>query len=287
MTRTIDKIETLGNNKFLVTASLEAFTYDFEVDGSAINTYINEMCGTKLIQGIEDTVKETVEPVYEIIDQFNAHSCFSLYLDFIADQRKQGFLDRSYGGSDWEDGAVCVTLKNAPIAFLSFGKRKWGHSYYTTGAFVLPKYRRCGIHAKMYDLLKDHVKSNGYLSIESTVHVNNEASRKSMEKQGRKLTGYFYKEELVSWNLPLQEEEVIVPTTTDALAENSSKRAGTPRRARPQYWTRAECTVHETIMEIENLGAHPLLTECVQLLSMAKDKLSDWVDRPYHEFNQL
>lgn len=41
------------------------------------------------------------------------------------------------------------------------------------------------------------------------------------------------------------------------------------------------------ILKIEKIGAHPKLTECVELLSQAKDALSDFVDENTKEEDAL
>lgn len=51
-----------------------------------------------------------------------------------------------------------------------------------------------------------------------------------------------------------------------------------PRRARIDLLTPEELSIYNIIGEIEKLGAHPLLTGTVVLLSDARYKLADWVD---------
>jgi len=42
--------------------------------------------------------------------------------------------------------------------------------------------------------------------------------------------------------------------------------------------TPEERTISDAIRKVENLGADPLLTDCVVLLDEAREKLSQWVD---------
>lgn len=51
-----------------------------------------------------------------------------------------------------------------------------------------------------------------------------------------------------------------------------------PRRIRIDLFTPEEKALFDMVGEIEKLGAHPLLTDCVVLLGDARGKLSDWVD---------
>lgn len=51
-----------------------------------------------------------------------------------------------------------------------------------------------------------------------------------------------------------------------------------PRRNRFDLMTPEEKSIYEMVGEVEKLGAHPLLTDCVVLLDEARAKLADWVD---------
>lgn len=51
-----------------------------------------------------------------------------------------------------------------------------------------------------------------------------------------------------------------------------------PRRIRLELMTPEELAIFNMVGEIEKLGAHPLLTDVVVLLSEARSKLADWVD---------
>jgi len=51
-----------------------------------------------------------------------------------------------------------------------------------------------------------------------------------------------------------------------------------PRRASINLLTPEELKIYNLIGEIENLGAHPLLTDVVVLLGDARNKLADWVE---------
>lgn len=51
-----------------------------------------------------------------------------------------------------------------------------------------------------------------------------------------------------------------------------------PRRSRMDHWIPAETAIHHALVAVENLGAHPQLTEVVCMLSEARRKIADWHD---------
>ena len=51
-----------------------------------------------------------------------------------------------------------------------------------------------------------------------------------------------------------------------------------PRRSKLWKYTAEEAAIRSAILLVEEMGAHPLLTEAVILLGQAKDKVSDFVD---------
>jgi hypothetical protein len=53
---------------------------------------------------------------------------------------------------------------------------------------------------------------------------------------------------------------------------------GHPRRNRIDLYTPAETAISEAIRAVEDAGAHPLLTEAVQLLTWAKNRVADFVE---------
>lgn len=53
-----------------------------------------------------------------------------------------------------------------------------------------------------------------------------------------------------------------------------------PRRIQLQQNIPEELHIRAALIQVEQLGAHPLLTECVILLGQAREKLADWVDLP-------
>jgi len=52
------------------------------------------------------------------------------------------------------------------------------------------------------------------------------------------------------------------------------------RRNRLDLNTPAEIAIRAAVDAVEEAGAHPMLTEGVNLLQQAREKLADWVELP-------
>lgn len=55
---------------------------------------------------------------------------------------------------------------------------------------------------------------------------------------------------------------------------------GHPRRNRIDLYTRAERAIRDAILEVESAGCHPLLTQAVNLLGEAQNRVADFVELP-------
>jgi hypothetical protein len=53
-----------------------------------------------------------------------------------------------------------------------------------------------------------------------------------------------------------------------------------PRRCYIDKLTPAEKAIYDALVAVEAVGADPLLTEVSELLSQARSKMADYVDRP-------
>ncbi len=62
--------------------------------------------------------------------------------------------------------------------------------------------------------------------------------------------------------------------------EPQKDESGTPRRNQIFRLTPAEVDIYNVMQRIEKLGAHPLLTETINALSEARERLADWVELP-------
>jgi hypothetical protein len=51
-----------------------------------------------------------------------------------------------------------------------------------------------------------------------------------------------------------------------------------PRRASVPHMVPAELAIRDALVSVEKAGAHPLLTDAVNLLSQAREKVADFVD---------
>lgn len=54
---------------------------------------------------------------------------------------------------------------------------------------------------------------------------------------------------------------------------------GIPRRSNMLRWIPAEKATSDLTQQVESLGAHPLLTDAVVLLSQVRDKIADWAEQ--------
>lgn len=53
----------------------------------------------------------------------------------------------------------------------------------------------------------------------------------------------------------------------------------TPRRNYMPEWSEQETGIYNLIQQIEKLGAHPLLTDVINHLEQAKERLADWIEK--------
>ena len=51
-----------------------------------------------------------------------------------------------------------------------------------------------------------------------------------------------------------------------------------PRRAYVQKWTSAEQSIKQAVQDVEAAGCHPLLTDAINLLHQAFEKVADFTD---------
>lgn len=54
---------------------------------------------------------------------------------------------------------------------------------------------------------------------------------------------------------------------------------GIPRRCRIDLFTPAEIAIRNAVLEVENAGCDPLLTDAVVRLQQAKEKVADFVEK--------
>lgn len=54
-----------------------------------------------------------------------------------------------------------------------------------------------------------------------------------------------------------------------------------PRRSTINHNSIEELKIRDAVNSVENLGAHPLLTDAVILLGQAKDKVSDYLENHF------
>lgn len=58
-----------------------------------------------------------------------------------------------------------------------------------------------------------------------------------------------------------------------------SEEYGIPRRCRIDLLTPAELAIRAAVLKVEEAGCDPLLTDALVLLTQAKEKVADFIDR--------
>lgn len=61
---------------------------------------------------------------------------------------------------------------------------------------------------------------------------------------------------------------------------------GFPRRNRMDLWTPAEKAIYDAVQAVEAAGCDPLLTDAVNLLQEARDKVADFVEGKKKRYDQ-
>lgn len=61
--------------------------------------------------------------------------------------------------------------------------------------------------------------------------------------------------------------------------KNLLQHAGIPRRNQCNLMTDAERAIYLAILEVDRIGADPLLREAIELLKKAREKVGDFVDK--------
>jgi hypothetical protein len=74
---------------------------------------------------------------------------------------------------------------------------------------------------------------------------------------------------LREWNKQKAQGEIKMQTVNDI-----------PRRIRMDCWTPAERAIAAAMQAVEESGCHPLLTDAVELLAQARNKVADFVELP-------
>lgn len=96
---------------------------------------------------------------------------------------------------------------------------------------------------------------------------------------------------LVGTSLPTELVLCIAHCTTwdvyRALRRPDAGDDNVPRRNRVDWWTPAEAAIQAAVDAVEAAGAHPLLTDAVNLLSQARGKVADFVDGGHGGMGQV
>jgi GNAT superfamily N-acetyltransferase len=78
-----------------------------------------------------------------------------------------------------------------PVGVLTYTDQDWSNTLFVNIAYVIPTWRRQGVHMKMWEAIVEKAKVLQRPMITSSTHINNAISRASMAKQGRKETSVY------------------------------------------------------------------------------------------------
>lgn len=84
---------------------------------------------------------------------------------------------------------VAYSEDDTPIGVLVWADQAWGNQISISLAYVLPDYRRMGVHTAMWLAIVDKARELKRPVISSSASIRNAASRASMASQGRGETG--------------------------------------------------------------------------------------------------
>jgi len=72
--------------------------------------------------------------------------------------------------------------------------------------------------------------------------------------------------------------DIATSQAAKAIRDLEAKHGVTPRRIDTLRNTPEEKLIRMAVVKVEDLGAHPMLTKVVTLLSEAREVLADWID---------
>jgi RimJ/RimL family protein N-acetyltransferase len=127
------------------------------------------------------------------VEKFNQHIGYALVNEANHELITKGHLSPTFNGISYDIEAIVALGENGkPLGFMAFEIAKWNMACEISLAYVVEWFRGNGLHTAMFQKLIEHATEKKCSVITSYVDVNNHASRRAMEKQGRKLRGYHY-----------------------------------------------------------------------------------------------
>jgi len=135
----------------------------------------------------------------EYYDKILGTPALKLLLNGWHELSEQGVIGDISVGINWDHKAIVAfgteespAWKDDPVGVLGFQHFDWANYFNTTIAWVTPALRRHGVHTQMWEFLILKAQELKVLKITSSTHVDNLASQKMHNKQGRPLHGYSY-----------------------------------------------------------------------------------------------
>jgi GNAT superfamily N-acetyltransferase len=109
----------------------------------------------------------------------------------------------------WNDPALVAFHGETAVGAMIYRHDQTQGSWYIMSSYVMPEYRRQGVHSLLFETLVERAKKRGdILAIHSGTHIDNEASRRSQEAQGRKLYAVYYEYRIRDFDEPTDPLEV-------------------------------------------------------------------------------
>lgn len=115
----------------------------------------------------------------------------------------KGFAQPEMIQSGWDEPALIAYEDETPVGVMVYRPLSYRAVWAIMHAYVEPEHRRKGIHTLLFETLVRRAKLSGDVNvIESGAHVNNTASIRSMQKQGRVATIVHYDYRLRDFEVP-------------------------------------------------------------------------------------
>lgn len=90
----------------------------------------------------------------------------------------------------WDQHAIIANIDDKPIGVMTWFDNDWSNAVHVMIAYVLPEYRRQGVHRAMWKALVAKAQELNRPVIQSSVHISNMESRAAMIAEQRFTTGF-------------------------------------------------------------------------------------------------
>lgn len=96
----------------------------------------------------------------------------------------------------WDDKIIVLKDEELIVAVMSYRGLKHLNSNSVSLAYISEGYRSKGLYPLLYNKLKEITKADGLKYVTSGTHINNIEAQKALQKVGRTITGYDYRDEV-------------------------------------------------------------------------------------------